>query len=477
MQRPTALLPLVSLLLAGACDDAVLADAVDRGAQDPELIQLRPFGTNTSGGSTRLNTAQLFPEGMPLRHFDRDGDPVTYDDAAATEVTFQHVRVYVGGALTTFTATGNNIEPHLGALKINGVMYQAGQLLGSEWRFKIADSTHAPRYFTMRVSGVGIAEIPGGLDLPIYNFSLVPGQNYHVPGPYSACAELDALSASGVVLKQVGETPPGVANKFKVSFAAVLYPNVKVSELGTVTEDERVGFIGCASGAIGKAGLWGYPSWVSSYGGRNGVQQLQAASRVVRADICGDGVSHTDDGTPLQVRDRFFPAFDDATEASEAVWGGNGSTCVVTDDRLVSGVTNDCGGALTEDCRQLASDWITGPDQFMWTKQGPTTTTYTPSHACTVASIEPGCADPGVEAVVCAADSYCCETAWDGTCVAEVASLAAMDEACCGDNGNPGCGDATVSGCVATYDPFCEATRWDSYCALEVESLGCGYCH
>ena len=475
MQRPTALLPLVSLLLAGACDDAVLADAVDRGAEDPELVRLRPFGTNTSGGSTRLNTAQLFPEGMPLRHFDRDGDPVTYDDAAATEVTFQHVRVYVGGALTTFTATGNNIEPHLGALKINGVMYQAGQLLGSEWRFKIADSTHAPRYFTMRVSGVGIAEIPGGLDLPIYNFSLVPGQNYHVPGPYSACAELDALSASGVVLKQVGETPPGVANKFKVSFAAVLYPNVKVSELGTVTEDERVGFIGCASGAIGKAGLWGYPSWVSSYGGRNGVQQLQAASRVVRADICGDGVSHTDDGTPLQVRDRFFPAFDDALEASEAIWGSNGSACVVTDDRLGSGVSEDCGGVLTEDCTQLASDWITGPDQFMWTKLGPQATLYVPSHACGVTGVA-GCADPGIEAVVCADDPFCCDTEWDHLCVAKVTSLVAGAEACCVDNGNPGCGDATVSACVATYDPYCEATRWDSYCALQVESLGCGSC-
>ena len=475
MQRRTALLPLVSLLLAGACDEASVADAVDRGAQDPDLVQLRPSGSTGTGGSTRLNTAQLFPEGMPLRHFARNGTTVTYDDAAATRVTFQHLRVYTGGVLTTFPAATNNIQPDLGTVKINGLRYTAAQLLGSEWRFKIADSATATRFFTLRVSGVGIAAIPGGLDLPIYNFTLVPGEAYHVPGPYSACAELDALSASGVTLKQVESGPPGVFNDFKISFAAVLYPGVKVSELGVVTADETVGFLGCASGAIGKAGLWGYPPWVSPYGSLTGIQQLQAASRAVRADFCGNGTSHTADGTPLQVRDRFFPAFDDALEASEAIWGSNGSACVVTDDRLGSGVSEDCGGVLTEDCTQLASDWITGPDQFMWTKLGPQATLYVPSHACGVTGVA-GCADPGIEAVVCAEDPFCCETEWDHVCVGEVTSLVAGAEACCVDNGNPGCGDATVSACVATYDPYCEATRWDSYCALQVESLGCGSC-
>lgn len=474
MQRRTALLPLVSLLLAGACDEAGVADAVDRGAGDPDLVQLRPAGSTSTGGSTRLNTAQLFPEGMPLRHFARNGTKVTYDDAAGTQVTFQHLRVYSGGVLTTFTAAANNIQPDLGTVKINGIRYTAAQLLGSEWRFKIADSTRAARFFTLRVSGVGIAAIPGGLDLPIFNFTLVPGEAYHVPGPYSACAELDALSAAGVTLKQVEGTPPGLFNDFKVSFAAVLYPGMKVSELGVVSADETVGFLGCASGAIGKSGLWGYPPWVSSFGGRNGLQQLQAASRAVRADYCGNGVSHTADGTPLQVRDRFFSDFDDAVEASEAIWGGNGSACVVTDDRLGTGAIEDCGGVLTADCTQMASDWITGPDQFMWTKLGPQATVYVPSHPCSVVG-GAGCSDPGIEAAVCAADAFCCTTHWDAGCVAEAAASAS--EACCTDTGNPGCGDATVSACVATYDPFCEATRWDSYCALEVESLGCGICH
>lgn len=475
MQRRTPLIPLVSLLFAGACDEAGFADAVDRGVDDPDLVQFRPSGSGTSSGSTRLNTAKLFPEGMPLRHFARAGLPVTYDDPAATQVTFLSVRLVVGGGSVLYTATGNDIRSDTGALRINGVSYTAAQLLGSEWRFRIADATHGPRPFMLRVTGVGIASVPGGIDVPLYNFTAGPSEKFYDDGPDSACATLDTITETNIVLKPVDGTPVGVVNNFKKGFAAVLFGGMKVSELGLVNADPEVIFLGCASGAIGKAGLWGYPPWVSSYGGRTGLQQLQAASRVVRADYCGDGVTHTADGTPLQVRDRFFTAFDDAVEASESVWGSNGSACVVTDDRLVSGAAPvTCGGSLSADCRQLGSDWITGPDQFMWTKLGPATTTLVPKHACDVTGTA-GCSDPGVQATVCGMDAYCCATKWDSTCVSEAAGAAG--HACCGDTGNPGCGDAAVSACVATYDPYCETARWDSYCALEVESLGCGICH
>jgi len=46
----------------------------------------------------------------------------------------------------------------------------------------------------------------------------------------------------------------------------------------------------------------------------------------------------------------------------------------------------------------------------------------------------PGCDDPVIEACVCAVDPYCCDTAWDEQCVAEVESLL------CGDcGGGPVC--------------------------------------
>jgi hypothetical protein len=53
---------------------------------------------------------------------------------------------------------------------------------------------------------------------------------------------------------------------------------------------------------------------------------------------------------------------------------------------------------------------------------------------CCTAKETAGCADAEVEACVCAGDDYCCNTAWDETCVGEV------DQLGCGD-----CGGTTGS--------------------------------
>lgn len=469
------LLPVVPLLLASACDED-LEGTPDRGALDAEPISFRPVGGGGWGGSTRLNTAQLFPEGMPLRHFERDGDLTTYDDPATTKVRFRSIRVHSGGVLVEYLAATNNIQVVAGVVKINGTPYLPGRLLGSEWRFEVQNSTLAMRPVVLRVTGVALADIPGGTFLPLYNFSLTAGTRFYTAGPFSTCDELDPLTTASAPFKSPNDTPPGVPNAFKLEFSSVLYGNVKVSETGTVLNDETLAFIGCASGAIGKSGLWGYPPWVSSHLGRTGVQQLQAASRAIRADFCADGVSHTADGTPIQVRDRFTAAFTDPTEVTESVWGTNGSVCKVDEDRLDSGSIFDCGGALSTDCDQSGSDWITGPDQFMWIKVDPARTSYPAQNPCGAAAATPGCSDPGIEATVCASDAYCCNVRWDATCVNEVTTLGATGDACCADNGGPGCGDVGVEACVATFDPYCATGRWDSHCATEVEHLGCGLC-
>jgi hypothetical protein len=45
---------------------------------------------------------------------------------------------------------------------------------------------------------------------------------------------------------------------------------------------------------------------------------------------------------------------------------------------------------------------------------------------CCIANGTPGCEDPVCEAAICAIDSFCCDTEWDGLC----AGLAAADPAC-----------------------------------------------
>ncbi len=112
---------LLSLLLAPslACDEV---DAPDRGAQD-DAIALRPSGTlSTGGGSTLLNTARLFKEGLPLRHVDRLGAAVTYDDPAQTRVTLLSLTLATNNGDVEHTPASSTIEVEQGLWKLNGVV-------------------------------------------------------------------------------------------------------------------------------------------------------------------------------------------------------------------------------------------------------------------------------------------------------------------------------------------------------------------
>jgi len=48
--------------------------------------------------------------------------------------------------------------------------------------------------------------------------------------------------------------------------------------------------------------------------------------------------------------------------------------------------------------------------------------------------------------------------------------------ACCTVEATPGCIDPTIEQCVCDGDPFCCATAWDEYCVAEVDEFGCGTC-
>ncbi|HET6583000.1 MAG TPA: hypothetical protein VFG69_06130 [Nannocystaceae bacterium] len=98
---------------------------------------------------------------------------------------------------------------------------------------------------------------------------------------------------------------------------------------------------------------------------------------------------------------------------------------------------------------------------------------------CCEGHATPGCESAAIEACVCAADAFCCDTRWDNICAGEVESLgcgSCTEPSCCETATGPGCGDADVEACVCAADPYCCATAWDSLCVTEVESLDCGTC-
>jgi len=82
-----------------------------------------------------------------------------------------------------------------------------------------------------------------------------------------------------------------------------------------------------------------------------------------------------------------------------------------------------------------------------------------------------GCSHRGCESIVCAIDSYCCDTEWDQICADE-----AEMQCDCGGVGGGGCDDAGCEALVCTADPYCCDEEWDILCADLAASLCADSC-
>jgi len=92
-----------------------------------------------------------------------------------------------------------------------------------------------------------------------------------------------------------------------------------------------------------------------------------------------------------------------------------------------------------------------------------------------------------VVASVCAADAYCCSTGWDSTCVSEVYSIGKSVACSTGSCAHSLCtaGSKLVKGCdpngvtttICNADSYCCNTGWDSTCVGEVASIAGKNCN
>lgn len=73
-------------------------------------------------------------------------------------------------------------------------------------------------------------------------------------------------------------------------------------ETGTHKEDGKITFA-CTNGVLAKCVRWGYKPW-KTVNGESLRDYHQACTRMARADYCGRGMSHTQDGTPIDLYDR-----------------------------------------------------------------------------------------------------------------------------------------------------------------------------
>lgn len=108
---------------------------------------------------------------------------------------------------------------------------------------------------------------------------------------------------------------------------------------------------------------------------------------------------------------------------------------------------------------------------------------------CCTAAAGFGCNEPDLQDCVCAADPFCCTSAWDELCVSHVEILscgscdmpgpAGIDVSsldCCLPHEGVGCADPTLARCVCGSDPFCCDVAWDQVCVDAIADNGCGDC-
>jgi hypothetical protein len=110
----------------------------------------------------------------------------------------------------------------------------------------------------------------------------------------------------------------------------------------------------CETGALSKCARWGYAPWAIR-DGHSLADTHQACTRMVRADYCGNGQSHTSEGTPIDhydplgINQRTTVASqggNPAQAAFEAAWAPDGAACLARtrDGRALEAILQECPG-------------------------------------------------------------------------------------------------------------------------------------
>jgi ADYC domain len=101
-------------------------------------------------------------------------------------------------------------------------------------------------------------------------------------------------------------------------------------EHGDRIESSSLFTFGCTTGVIAKCYRWGYRPWVTGYGDL--VAMHWTCTRLARSDYCGNGVSHTHDGTWINIWDTLPAPGPIQTQMPgmvfEAGWRTTGAACL-----------------------------------------------------------------------------------------------------------------------------------------------------
>lgn len=290
--------------MALACDEAEFSDF------ESEDVEFRD-GTGQSG--PLFNTSTIFTSDVPA--IDTKGQ-----DLAGVKLV--SVRLLSGGFWKPIDA--GSLRAEHGVLKATvdgGVAVSATSFVHSRWTFKVNGVLLTARLATVETAdaaGLYAPLMTSGMrmmdpDRLVYTFTYLD-DNYNV---IQTCKP-DAVGGARMVI----------------------YGDIEVDhKSGDVHKRADSLYFGCLSGSIGKTALWGYapdsPGMPSL-----SLSAFETATRMLRSDYCGDGVSYTELGKMVTLRDRWLiNEFAPMPFTTEAVWGADGGGAVCLNRIRKTGVT------------------------------------------------------------------------------------------------------------------------------------------
>ncbi|HEY0136659.1 MAG TPA: ADYC domain-containing protein [Nannocystis sp.] len=309
-----------ALLLATACDaepELEAPDQPDQNGPEEAPVELRPGVANGSG--VYLNTSVI------------GADEVDLTKVLHAEVKLVSVKIKVGNKLQLLDSVWA-VEGELFG-KIGATTYSGSAFLGAEVRVRL----YTQKYYNVEVPYTIATFTPATVDeMPRYTFKYWDGSAHKY-----LCAPDSVEAAAAIVL-----------DSFSVN-----------KTTGDITTRPNTIYLGCASGAVGKAPTWGYTPWGL------GLADFEAMVRMVRADYCGDGVSWTVPGRAVTIEDVWgINSFAAQAGATEAIWGPSGALCIGQPrEPSITAASVVCGGVPVPACPADVS-LATYPEALAWLK-------------------------------------------------------------------------------------------------------------
>lgn len=242
----------------------------------------------------------------------------------------------------------------LNGVKFNGVKFNGVKFNGVKFngvKFNGTSLEGTPENDSITVSDTGFA----GSDMDVVlgdsstgSVRIVSISTSDVPGMLAYELESDGSNVCG-----------------SAGAKALLVPGKWNYLTGALSDDAEQFTVACRGAAIAKCAEWGYrdlEKWTETSGALHHDIPLsyfhEACVRMVRADYCGDGHSHTVNGTLVDVYDTADIQTEGTALALEAEWSASGASCV-KHVRWTTATYGDAEDYIKDNCD---SAWA-GPDR------------------------------------------------------------------------------------------------------------------